>query len=246
VTAFALTDATVIVAGTDFSGVANSVTLSAEAEDLDATTFRSGGYRARVAGLKTVSLDVAGNWDPAPDADVFSSIVSGARGRPALVSPTNVEGATAYLFQGGHYSYSQFGDVGSLAPFSVNTLSETKAGLVRGVMLKRADNSRGVPEPVSATGVVGQPVNLGAVTLGKWLYGSIHVLTAGTTVSAVIESAADNTFAGATTRISFGPITAAGGTWGTRLAGPVTDGWYRLRVTAITGSFKIAAAVGIG
>jgi hypothetical protein len=36
-----------------------------------------------------------------------------------------------------------------------------------------------------------------------------------------------------------------GGYWATRVAGPITDPWYRLRVTAITGTATIAAIVGI-
>jgi hypothetical protein len=36
-----------------------------------------------------------------------------------------------------------------------------------------------------------------------------------------------------------------GGTWGTRVAGPITDPWYRLRVTAITGTHTIACVAGI-
>jgi hypothetical protein len=44
--------------------------------------------------------------------------------------------------------------------------------------------------------------------------------------------------------MTFGPITTVGGTWGTRVAGAITDTWWRLRVTAITGTFQIACAAG--
>jgi len=244
--AFSLTDATVLVHDHDFSGDSNQVTLSGEAEALDSTTFRSGGARARVAGLKTTSLDVQGFWDPTPDASIFADLELGTMGRACTVSPRNIEGGTAYIFRGGRFTYSQFGDVGALAPFSLGMMNTNREGLIRGAYLKRATDSEGADVTVTASGATGTATEVGAVSSGQYLYATFHVLTAGTTITAVVESDADDTFGSATTRITFGPITTTGGTWGTRVAGPITDTWYRVRVTAITGTFKIACAVGIG
>lgn len=246
-TAFSMTDATVLVSDQDFSGYSNSTTLGAEAEALDSTTFRSGGQRARVGGLKTTNLDVSGFWDPTPDAAVFADLELGTMTKVVTVAPTNDQGGTAYMFRAGYFSYSQFGDVGSIAPFSLSMMNTNREGLVRGSLLKRATTDAGVAENTTATGVAGSAgVQLAAVSSGQYLYATFHVLTAGTTITAVLESDDANTFLSATTRITFGPITTTGGTWGTRVAGPITDTWYRLRVTAITGTFKIACAVGIG
>lgn len=245
-TAFSLTDATILIHDHDFSGDSNQTTLAAEAEGLDSTTFRSGGYRARVAGLKTVQLDVSGFWDPTPDAAIFSDIDAGVVNRACTVSPNNAEGSTAYLFKAGYFNYSQYGDVGAIAPFSLTMMNTDKSGLVRGALLKRATTAAGADVTVNATGATGTANQLGAVASGKYLYASFHVLTAGTTITGVVESDDSNAFSSATTRITFGPITTTGGTWGTRVLGPITDDWYRLRITAITGTFKIACAVGIG
>lgn len=247
-TAFSMTDVTILVNDQDFSGYSNNVALTAEAEALESTTFRSGGQRARVGGgLKTTQLDASGFWDPAPDAAIFADLETGNMTRAVTVAPTNDQGGTAYMFRAGYFNYSQFGDVGSLAPFSLTMMNTSREGLIRGAYLKRSTDDAGTAENVSAIGVAGSTgVQLAAVGSGQYLYGTFHVLTAATTITAVLESAAANTFVGATTRITFGPITTTGGTWGTRVAGPITDTWYRLRITAITGTFNVACAVGIG
>lgn len=66
-TAFALTDAYINVNATDFSGFARSVTLPFEAEELETTTFGSGGWRTRIAGLKdgTMDLELLNDFDAA-------------------------------------------------------------------------------------------------------------------------------------------------------------------------------------
>src|SRR6266545_2313541 len=93
---------------------------------------------------------------------------------------------------------------------------------------------------------LGSGCNLGAVSATLKLYATFHVFgTPGTTITVVIESAAASNFAGATTRATIGPLTTAGGTWLTPVAGAVTDTWWRLRVTAITGTFTVAGAIGI-
>lgn len=245
-TAFSLTDATILVSDHDFSGDSNQTTLSGEAEALESTTFRSGGARARVAGLKTTSLDVAGFWDPTPDAKIFADLEASNMAKVVTVSPKNAEGSTAYIFRGGYFSYSQFGDVGAIAPFNMNMMNTNREGLIRGALLKRATTADGSNVTVNATGATGTAVELGAVPSGSYLYATMHVLTAATTITGVIESAAASNFSGATTRVTFGPLTTTGGTWGTRVAGSITDTWWRLRISAITGTFKIACAIGIG
>jgi hypothetical protein len=245
-TAFSLKDATILVHDQDLSGYSNQVTLAGEAEALEDTTFRSGGWRSRVGGLKSANLDVSGFWDPAPDENLFADIQNGTMNRTTTVSPTNDEGDVAYMLRGGSFSYSQFGDVGALAPFSLSMMNTSREGLIRGRYVKRPTDDLGTAENITATGAAGAEIELGAVASGQFLYATFHVFTAGTTITAVLESDDADTFAAATTQITFGPITTSGGTWATRVAGPITDTWYRLRVSAITGTFNVACAVGIG
>ncbi|HEX6968605.1 MAG TPA: hypothetical protein VF174_07335 [Micromonosporaceae bacterium] len=238
---FTLTDATCWVGGYDFTGDLNQIQLSASVNELDATTFGSGGFRSRIGGLRDVQASLAGYWSSdtsaAPDPHLMPDL--GVADRVVTIAPNNTEGGIAYMFQGAKFTTSLFGSVGELTPFSLDVMGTNKAGLVRGQVLK----AKGT---VSAAGATGTAVELGEAADGQYLYATFHVFGAGTTITAVLESDVDNTFASATTQATFGPITTTGGTWAARVAGPVTDTWYRLRVTAVTGTFSIAGAAGIG
>jgi hypothetical protein len=240
VSALALTDARILVHDHDFSGDTNQVSLNAEADDHDVTTFgsaRETRFRSRIIGLKSVEMSVSGFWDETPDAVAWSSL--GVADRVTTISPTGEAGDVAYLFRSGVFSYEQLGEVGEPAPFSISAMGTSRDGLIRGRLVAAGD--------VDAVGPAGVAVQLPAVAAGQYLYAALHVLgTPGTTLTAVLESDDADTFASATTRFTFGPLIAAGGTWGVRVAGGITDTYHRLRVSAVTGTFTIAAAIGIG
>lgn len=236
-----LTDATAWVGGYDFTGDTNQIALSATAEQVDVTTFGSAGYRARMASLRSVTGSLSGFWSSGtaagPDPQLMPDL--GVADRVVTLAPAAAEGGTAYLFRAGKFSASLFGQIGEAVPYSLDLAGTDRTGLVRGQVVKAAGT-------VSAIGATGSAVQLGPTGAGRWLYGALHTFAAGTTLTAVLESAAAADFVGATTRATFGPITATGGTWAARVAGPITDPWYRLRVTALTGPFVIACSAGIG
>lgn len=237
----ALTNAFSYVHGYDFTTDLNKIMLNVEANALDSTTFGPGGYRSFAGGLKSWSYEMGGYWQSATsqavDVEAFPELSTANRVYTVGVDQT--AGSVCYMAQGGKYNYSLGGSIGELTPFSLNCYNTDKYGIVRGQIAK----AKGT---VAATGALGSALNLGAVGAGQYLYGTFHVFgTPGTTITAVLESDVDNTFGAATTRITFGPITTAGGTWGTRVAGAITDTWYRLRVTAITGTFTVAGALAV-
>ena len=100
-------------------------------------------------------------------------------------------------------------------------------------------------QTVSTTGAKGTAVEIGAISAAQFLYATLHVFSAGTTITVIIESDDNGSFTSATTRATLGPVTARGGTWLTRVAGPVTDTFWRMNVSAVTGSFVVAGAIGI-
>jgi hypothetical protein len=240
---FMLQDVTTWVAGYDFTTDLNQVSLSTSVDDLDATTFGGGGFRARRGGLRSIEASYSGFWQSATtdavDPQAFTQL--GTIDQAVTISYDDAEASTAYMFQGGKFSYSLGGQIGEILPFDLDMMgSHGASGLVRGQITK----AKGT---VSATGASGTGVNLGNVATGQYLYATFHVFgTPGTTITAVIQSDDNAGFSSATNRITFGPITTAGGTWGTRVAGPLTETHYRLNVTAITGTFTVAAAIGIG
>jgi hypothetical protein len=245
---FAANNITTWFSGYDMTGDLNNTTLAMSYDALDATVFvpasNTTPARVRAAGLEDVQLDEAGLWQAGTTAvDPVAFAALGGTSQVVSNSNDGAETSVAYFYRARQYSYELFGALGDLAPFTLTARSARGAGLasvagVRGRVLKtKAD--------VSATGATGTSYQLGAVATGQYLYAAFHEFAVGTTITGVVESAVDNTFAGATTRITFGPITTVGGTWGTRVAGPITDTWYRLRVTAVTGTHSIACVAGI-
>lgn len=238
---FALTDAFVYVGGHDFTGDSNQLSLSCEGEQLDKTTFGSAGWREHALGLKTSALNVSGFWQSATadavDPEIFPNL--GVAGRVTTISDIQTEGQPAYMLQAMKHQYQLLGQIGELAPFSVQGGCSDGVGVVRGQLAKEKGS-------VSGTGAIGTALNLGAVGASQFVYATLHLFgTAGTTITVVVESDDASNFPSATTRITFGPLTASGGTWGTRVAGSITDTWWRARVTAITGTWTVGCAIGI-
>lgn len=245
-TTFAANNITTWFAGYDMTGDTNQTSLGIEWEALDDTRFgptRTG--RSRVAGLESATSAKTGLFEAGTalvDPTVFTALK--AAGVQAVSQSVDAnEGSPAYFYQSKDFSYQLFGEIGALAPFTLNSQSvrgngQRGVGAVRGPILKTKAS-------VAATGATGTANQMGAVAADQFLYAEFHAFAVGTTITAVLESAAANTFVGATTRMTFGPITAVGGTWGTRVAGAITDTWWRLRVSAITGTFTIACVAGI-
>jgi hypothetical protein len=239
---FAANNITTWFSGYDMTGDLNSTQLALSYEALDATVYGCSA-RVRAAGAEDVQLNEAGFWQAgtvAIDPTAFTAL----GGASQVVSNSNdgLETSVAYFYRAREFNYELFGPYGQLLPFRLAAQSARGPGLasvasVRGRVLK-------TKAVVSATGATGTAQQLGAVASGQFLYAAFHEFVAGTTITAVLESSVDNTFGAATTRMTFGPITTVGGTWGTRVAGPITDTWWRLRVTAITGSHTIACVAG--
>jgi hypothetical protein len=245
VSAFSLINTACYVHGYDFTTDSNALTLKLAIDDQETTTFQSGGYRTRIAGLRDVEGELQGNWQSdvatvvtgAPDVQAFPDL--GIMDRVVTVSPAGNEAETAYIYQAGKFSYELLGGVGEVAPFTLSMKGSNGQGLVRGQLAK----ARG---SVSATGALGSPINLGAPVLGQYVYAAFHVFTAGTTITVQVQSDTASNFPSATTVATIGPLTTQGGTWMTRVAGPfVGETWWRLNVSAITGTFNVAGTIAV-
>lgn len=240
---FALTDAYLYAGGYDFTTDTNSATLTLDAAALDATTFNSSGYVEQVGGLKSSNLAWSGFWqsasgvsDQAPDNQAFPML---ATSQPYTFGPVETEGQVAYMFNAMKSNYTQGGDVAALAPFSLTAMGASPDGTIRG----RLSKARGT---VAGTGAIGTGVNVGALSSTQSLYATLHIFSAGTTATIALQSDDNSGFTSPTVLNTFSAVTASGGTWMTKISGPITDTWYRFVVTAITGSFTLAGAVGKG
>jgi hypothetical protein len=242
VAAFSLLDASAWLAGYDFSADSNKLTLKADAEDLDVTTFGSSGYKSRIGGLRSVEATLEGFWQSATSAAVdpesFPDLGNADRAC-TFSSSGSTETSVAWLAQLGKFSYEVFGQVGDAAPFNLGMMGTNSVGLVRGQVAKARGN-------VSATGVLGSALTLTAPTATQYVYCAVHIFSAPTTITLQLQSDTASNFPSATTVATIGPLTAVGGTWMTRVAGPlVGEVAWRLNVSAITGTANIAAAIAV-
>lgn len=237
----ALIDAFAYVAGHDFTADTNQLALNGQAAQLDATTFGSGGWNENAYGLKSYDFAMQGWWQSAASDSVDDESFGDFNiSRSHTFGPLEVETSPAYIFNAAKSNYKLLdGGVGALAGFSLASAGQDAFGVVRGQLAK----AKGA---MNAVGALGSGVQLGAVPAGQYLYATLHVFTAATTATVQVQSATANTFAGATTRGTIGPVTARGATWMTRVAGPITDTWFRFNVSAITGAFVAAGAIAIG
>lgn len=233
---FSLLTPTIYVHDTDLTPYCNRLTLNSAVDELDTTAFGA-TYRTRIGGLKTAGFNFDGFWESTPDLANFSTL--GTTGQVATVSPAGTEAQTAYFLQTGRFAYEEFGKIGTVTPFMVSTKNTNTNGLIRGQLAK----AKGT---VSATGQLGSICTITGPTATQFLYASLNIFVAATTITVTVESAATVGFAGPTLRGTFGPLTTVGGTFMTRVAGPITDGFYRFNVTVDTGTFTVAGAIGVG
>lgn len=240
-TAAPLLNSTIYVGGHDFTADTNKGMFSADAAVNDATTFASQGWKEGKGGLKSFEASLEGFWASATadavDPEIFPRL--GVADEVASVAPTGAEGGPCYICQASKLQYSLFGEIGQLIPFALGLGGSNTQGAVRGLLAKAKGE-------VSATGATGTALQLGAASADQFVYAAVHVFgTPGTTITIKVQSDNASNFPSATDIATIGPLTAAGGTWMTRVAGPITDDWFRINVSAITGTFTIAGAVGV-
>lgn len=232
-----LTNARIIAGGDDLTGHANTVELTAEVDALDGTTFGSGGWRQRVAGLASTDVKIGGYLDAAaaalePDAGVFAAIDAG---RP-IVLTVSPDPAVAYLVPGVVSSWAPRAASGAIAAWQMQARSDQ--ALARGALLAAATVTEADTLPAVA---------LPAVPEGKRLAIAVHATGgAGGAITVIVESAAaaDPTFAAPTTRAEF--EVSERGAQHLFVAGPLAAGLYRARLeVAGPTSFDVTVAAGV-
>jgi hypothetical protein len=230
-----LRDVRTYAVGADLTGASNKIELSAEVEDKDVTNYASGGWKEVLGGLASAEISGEGQWeagDPGKVDDASWAQLGGVG--PWTISANNgaAVGDLAYFTSALRSDYKLGDAVGEVAPWTGTAKSSWP--LVRGQFAHPPGTAR------TASGT-GTGLNLGAVTAGKRLYAALHVLSAsGTTpsITARVESSADNTFASPTTRLTFAAATAAGGQILRTDGTAITD-------AGTTPSFLFVAALGI-
>jgi hypothetical protein len=237
---FVFNDGKVFSGGYDLSSHITSVNLDITAEELDATTINSGGFRSKLGGLKDSTLQMDGFYEAGenkPDALLGASV-----GNELIVTtvPDAGVGNTAYFMKSRLFSYQMFGAVGEIAPFSISK-SQSSDKVVQGKIEIDGD--------LTATGN-STGLQLGAVGATERIYAAIHCTavsgTSTPTITFKLQSDDNASFTSPTDVITFSDITAIGADFQSA-AGAITDDYFRLNYT-ISGSspsFSIHATIGI-
>lgn len=240
---FVTTDARIYLGKYSLAAHTRSIELGHKAAALDKTTMGN-TTKVNVGGLKEIALTAAGFNDFATDGiDPALITTLAVSDSPITLSPDGADvGEVAYFFKALHTDYAPISaTIGEVVPYNLAATASSGA-LVRGVI-----GAVGSKTSTSA----GADQVLGAVTAGHGIYAALHVLSVtGTnpTLDVIIESDADGDFgAGATTRLTFDQVTAAGSAW-EEAVGAVTDTHWRVSWTiggTDTPTFDIVVALGI-
>ena len=239
-------DAKLFAGAYNVSGDSKNILLTYNADMLDGAVFGNAS-KVSTPGLTSIELQCAGLLPAISAADLkekqfFDNI--GLANIPVTVMPTNtpVEGSLCYFFQAAQATYQTFGPHGALMPFNL-TMQNGASGhnLIRGYVLEPGTAAKTI------TGT-GTGFEIAAVTAAQYLYAILHVTAVDTptTLDVIIESDVDGDFTTPATVATFTQVTTAlTSQYLTRVAGPVTDTFYRAKWTIAGTSYTFACAMGI-
>jgi len=238
-----LLDARPFFAGIDLTSWSSKVELGGEVEDLDITTFASGGAKERTGGLFDTTASLDSFWEAGdmskPDDEFFTNL--GTSQPLTLCATSGAVGTLAYLTKVLECSYKPGGEIGKL--LASTTEFRGNQPTARGQIMHPNGTAR------TSTGT-GTGIQLGAVLVTQRMYCNLHVFSvAGTstpTITVKLQSSVDNTFASPTDRVTFTAATAIGGQ-SSSVVGAVTDTWWRTTwtISGTTPSFLFAVSAGI-
>lgn len=235
---YALTDALILFGGYNLSGDLNEVGMDLEAGEEVDTAFGDSFHSRPGSQLADVKMTASGWWQSAtsaaPDPQAVNAL--GTAGTIITVCDLSTSGATAYMLGVHEGKYTQEDKIGQVRPFGIETSGSSGVGPARGRLLLPVTSLTG-----STTGTGYQ---IGTVSSTQKVYIAIHVTVAGTTADVIVESDDNSGFTSATTR-STTTVTSVGSPTVAAVAGAITDDYWRVRVANVTGTFSIAAAVGI-
>jgi hypothetical protein len=233
--------------GADLTGQSNKIEIAAEIEEKDVTNFASVDANGEVwkevtGGIASAKVSAAGQWEAGDTSKVDDDVWAALGGIGALTTfPVDANvGSVAWIVNAMRGNYQLLGAVGDVAPWSLSASSSWPAA--RGVSLHPPGTAR------TATGN-GTGVQQGAITAGRYGYASLHVLSvAGTstpTITVKIQSDDNSGFTTATDQITFTAATVIGGQIA-RVAGPITDDYWRAVWTISGSSPSFLFVVGFG
>lgn len=238
---FAMTNVEILVDGFAATGYANQLAIDVTADELDVTTFASGGWRQKKVGLATSTASIKGFQDYASNGpDPTFTIATFGATDTITVAPTggSAVGDPVFFSSGVLKDMTPLtGAVGDMATFSLGWAGTGQ--MVRGSRL----------HPLAARTATGNSTALAftAPTATQTLYAAWHVtsVTGTGTITFTVQTDDNVGFTTPTTRITSPAIAAVGGGIGS-LAGALT-GETHIRVAyTVVGFTSVTFAVSAG
>lgn len=245
-----LQNAKIFFAGANLQTDLNQLDVNTSRAMLNATVFGDTFVRNR-AGVATVNASISGFWNAGTNPDKpYPTLVDNLGSNDKLFSafPTNIEEGSAtnkgYAFNASQSRFTTGGRHGDLLGFSA-------AFAGRGHRLLEVTCLKDASVNMETASQNWTAFNVGAVSASQYLYAGIHVLeNQGTspTLDVLIQSAPTQGFASPTTRVTFTQATTSSAQYATRVAGAITDTWWRTTWTlggSSSPGFKFLVWMGI-
>jgi hypothetical protein len=227
-------DCRAFVSGADLSGDLNRIEIGEEWEAKKTTNFRSGGAEENIAGLGSVGIEGAGQWEAGnlglPDDSFWGNrrVIE-----PWTVGPTGASdlapGNLMYLTSALRTSMKLGDSVGEVAPWEASAVGS--APLVRGLSV----HASGTPRTASGNGTT---VDFTAgPTAGQFVYANLHLISiaaGGGSITVAVQSDDNAGFTTPTTRGTFTARTTLGGE-ALKIANPGSGERYWRVTWTITG-----------
>jgi hypothetical protein len=233
-------DAKMLVGSSDLSGDLNEIRLDYNQNLLDATCFGN-NTKINYPGIMSVDLSHSGLVQAGNNysEEAIWNQVGGATAPISVIPSNSTPGDYCYFFRGFHGGISLGGAQGELYKFSGKGGANDAYGLVRGMVLEGGTTTR------NATGN-GTAVQVGNVSAAQYVYAAIHVPTfSGTSVVVTIKSAATSNMASNSTRFTFTTVSGKTSEYMARVAGAITDTYWRADWTVTTANAVFAVVLGI-
>lgn len=223
----------------DVSGSSNKVGVSGERDFKETTNFNSAGWVEGLAGIKKVSLDVGGFYDPSTIDAAIADLFDQASAICVLSSNDDAQ-SIAYISQAVILAAKRGFDVGEVATMDVQAVGTGATAFARGWILAPKST-------VTASGNSSAQQN-GTVSATQTVYASLHVFSvSGTTPTLDVVVQSDTVgFPSPTARITFAQATTVGAQLGSA-SGAITDDYWRASYTVggTTPSFSFAVVMAI-
>ncbi len=240
--AFVMTEGCTVLDEFDISDQITSVSFDSQADMVDVTPLKNGGFRRYVKGLVTATSQLDGMADFAAGGAAVEFPMSGAGVSVVgtfVPQGFDTEGDRAILHRGLLETISApTGGVGDIAGMTISS---------RGTSAQSFGYVAAPLTSYGTGGLTGTGINVAGPSADQTLWAHLHVTAAsGTDLEVKIQSDDNSGFTTATDRITFSTVSAVGAQSASVAGDLSTEDYWRAEITVASGTFSCLVVFGIG